>query len=250
MKSLFKNLSLPLFIITIAISISGQAKLSAKSILNKVKKNTSSSYENVDLEMRIWKKGEKLERKLNIKKFDHKNQTKSLVKISSPQKLKGIGIYSEIKSGNEQQWLYLPSLRKSRRILKGNRKSSFLDSHLNFEDFSADMYQSYRSKIKSENKKTWVLESKPKSGDATYSKILTKVSKKTFLIQSVEYYNSKGKLEKSLAASKFKKFGKIWRATKLVVMMKNSKDKTQLSLTKLSTKKFPQNQVNKSRLEQ
>lgn len=245
-----KQLSKILFISSFLFSLVSLASPSAKSILNKVKKNTSASYENVDLKMKIWKKGEKLERQLNIKKMDAKSSTKSLVKISSPLKLKGIGIYSEIQSGNEQQWLYLPSLRKSRRVLKGNRKSSFLDSHLNFEDFSADMYQSYSSKIESQGKKTWVIKSKPKNKDASYSKILTTVSKKTYLIQEVVYYNKKGKIEKKLKASKFKKFGKIWRATKVEVTMNSSADKTQLLLTKLSTKKFPSNQVSKAKLEQ
>lgn len=223
--------------------------ISATQVLEKVKQNTSSQFEDLNLEMAISKKGESLKRSLNIKKVSDGDKTKSLVKIASPMKLKGLGIYSEIANGSEQQWIYLPSLKKSRRVLKGNRKSSFLDSDLNYEDFSADLYSGYESVIKSEDKKFWIIESTPKSEDASYSKIETKVLKAKFLITNVRYFDSKGKLEKTLAASKFKKFGGIWRATQVLVKKKDSKDRTLLKVTKLSTKKFSSAKVSKAKLE-
>lgn len=239
-----------LFFSLLVFGLSLEAKENAQQILSKVKSNTGSSFEDLKLQMEIFKKGEKLERDISIKKVEDKDSTKSLVKIHSPTKLKGIGIYSEIAGDSEQQWLYLPSLKKSRRVLQGNRKSSFLDSHLNFEDFSADMYRAYNSKIKSQDKKFWVIESTPKSKDATYSKIVTKVYKNKYLIKEVEYYNASGKLEKKLQASKFKKFGSIWRATNLVVGLAGSKDKTVLKVKKLSTKKFSSAMVSRAKLEE
>ncbi|MFK8137708.1 MAG: outer membrane lipoprotein-sorting protein [Bdellovibrionales bacterium] len=241
------KLQLKLFIILICSS--SFAGGSAKQVLENLRKNSVAPYEFAELSMTVFKKGDELKRELSIRKMDKKNEVRSLVKIHSPKRVEGMGVFSEIKDGGQEtQWLFIPSLKKSRRILKGNKKSSFLDSHLNYEDFSADMYKSYSNSILKEDKKRIIILSKPKSKEATYSKIETTVSKRNYLVLKTRYFR-KSKLVKTLTAKKYKKFGKTWRAGLITVQMSGSKDRTELKLKKFSTKKFEPAKVSKRALE-
>lgn len=238
------------FVVLFLIGLPLIAANDANKLLEKVYKKTRAKSESVELEMQITKSGKNLSRSLSMKRSEEEDK-RSLIKILEPSSLKGLGLLSIATDANEQQWVYLPSTKKSRSILAGNKKSSFLDSHLNYEDLSIDMYRNYQSSVDDKDPKYFTIISKSKSKEASYAKIETKIHKKQMLILETKYYDNKGKLVKTLIPSNYKKLeGGIWRAQKISVLLPNSKDKTIMLLKDISLKKIPKSEISKDSLEE
>lgn len=167
--------------------------------------------------------------------------------------LKGVGFLSIQNSQQEDQWLFLPSARRSRRLVGSSKNSKFLDSDLTYDDFSVSTYDQFQSHLlkKLSNKKTAVIESVSKNPESsTYAKIRTWVDKKTYKILKSEHYNQEGQLIKKMNFTQYKKIGKrYYRAQKVEVKDILQKRKTVLKLTDLKTKRLPSSLFTLSQLE-
>ena len=92
------------------------------------------------------KKGEKRIRKLKTFGGKKGKDTLSLMFFLSPADVKNTGFltYDYNESGkDDDQWLYLPALRKTKRIAVGDKSGSFMGSDLNFSDMTTpdlDLY--------------------------------------------------------------------------------------------------------------
>ena len=71
--------------------------------------------------------------------------SKLLVKFSTPADIKGTAFLQvEHSDAEDDQWLYLPALGKSRRLVANNKKDSFVGSDFSYGDISlpkVDLYQ-------------------------------------------------------------------------------------------------------------
>ena len=82
----------------------------------------------------IDKKGNKRVRKLKTYGLEQGKDSKSLMFFISPADVKNTGFltYDYDESGkDDDQWLYLPALRKTKRIASGDKSGSFMGSDLN-----------------------------------------------------------------------------------------------------------------------
>ncbi|MBT4763023.1 MAG: outer membrane lipoprotein-sorting protein [Bdellovibrionaceae bacterium] len=241
--------ALSLFIPTQAIAKS----LSAKQILDKVEKVTSIPQETAFLEMTITNSDNEVQKRvLVIKRKNTKNEQKALIRINEPKDLEGLGVLTINKDDKEQQWLYLPSTEKTRRILSGNKKSRFLDSDLSYEDLSLSTYKSFKNTIQKKLKNnTVIIESVAKNKIGTsYSKIKSWINIKNFKILKSEYFDKKGKLVKKMSFSKYKKHKKrYFRARLITVHDLKRKSKTVLKLKKLSLKPIQDKDISLDALE-
>jgi len=158
---------------------------------------------------------------------------KSISIFENPQDVKGTKMLTHThKDGDDDQWLYLPSVRRVKRISSSNKSSSFMGSEFSYEDLGSQEIEKYNYKwIKdlSFNKgkeKGWLVERVPKTKSG-YSKMVMKVSDKYMNPVEVEYFDRKNELLKVAVFSNFinhKVNGKsIWRAHK--IHMKNVQTK-------------------------
>ena len=215
-------------------------KLTAEQILKKVEKNTSPPYESVEMKMKTKEPdGSTKERLVRIKRMN-KAEQKALVRLLAPSDLKGLALLTVNKGSDEDQWLYLPSSKRTRRIIGSNKKGRFLDSELSYEDMRISTYKAFDNNVVSQNKKVAVIESKAKGeDDSSYSRIKTWVSMKHFRVNKVEYYDKKGKHLKTMTFKGYKRYGKkFWRAKTVVVKNVQKKRSTNLVLKKVSLKKL------------
>ncbi len=217
------------------VSIVQAGEMSADEILKKVEVNTRASNEVAQLKMLIkGRDGSEKERELTIKK-QNQSTKKALVKLQAPEDLRGVGFLSiDEKGAEENQWLFLPSERRSRRITSSGKGGNFLDSDLSYEDLSTSTYKNFENKVEKvyekSGKKVAIILSKVKDKSASsYSKIKTWIDVKNYRIMKVSYYNKRGKLSKKVQFSNYKKYGKVWRAQKLKV--KNLRTRSQTILT-------------------
>ena len=131
---------------------------------------------------------------------------KSLLEFISPADVKGTKLLTHShKTKDDEQWLFLPSLKRKKRISGGARSGSFMGSEFSFEDLSNGSVEKFNFDLLNENEKEWVLQrvSKKRSG---YSKQVMRVSKKYSNPTAVEYYNRRGDLLKVAEFSDWKKF--------------------------------------------
>lgn len=153
-------------------------------------------------------RGQKRERKnaTTLKLQANGVDSNLLVKFSFPSDVKGTG-FLQIQhiDGDDDQWIYLPALKKSRRLVANNKKDSFVGTDFSYGDISLPKVDLYRhTLLRSEaidNHDAYVVESVPMDdtvrSDSGYSKKITWVRRDTFLEAKVEYYDLSEQLLKT-----------------------------------------------------
>jgi outer membrane lipoprotein-sorting protein len=228
----------------------------AMDILKKIEKANSNANERAEIQMKIQEPdGSVKERSLVIKKKSSGEQ-KAMVKLLSPSDLKGIGLLTVAKkSDDENQWLYLPSEKRSRRITGSNKKGRFLDSELSFEDLSLSTYKNFSNTVietkMQGNNKIAVIESKEKKqGESSYSKIKTWVDTTNSRLLKAEYYDEDDELLKVMTFNNYKKYQNVWRAQNIIVKNVKKNRGTTLDIKKVSLKTIPDSEFSISALEE
>lgn len=231
----------------------GASKTSVEDLIKKLESQGAPPNERVQLKMVIQEAdGSKKERVLTITRKTEA-ETRVLVRLMQPSDLKGLSLLTvAAKGGKEEQWLYLPSDKKSRRILGSNKKGKFLDSEISFEDLSISTYKQFNNRVAKEDDKTIEIESKAKAdSESTYGKVVTWVSKPELRLEKVEYYDKGGKLLKRTEFKGYTKVGgKFWRAKQMLVQNLQDKRKTSLTLQKVNLGKIEAEDVSLSALEE
>ncbi|MGD8326917.1 MAG: outer membrane lipoprotein-sorting protein [Sphingomonadales bacterium] len=158
----------------------------------------------------------------------------SLVVFHSPADVKGTALltHAEILEA-DNQWLYLPALKRVKRIASGNRAGPFMGSEFAYEDMAAaevDKY-SYRY-LRTEPCGALmceVIERKPKYKYSGYTKMLVWIDKQHLRNQRIEYYDRRGEHSKTLVFKAYRLYGeKYWRAHDLVMTNHKTGKSTQL----------------------
>ena len=235
--------------------LGAKATLNADHLLAKVKKLTSPPHETAEISMNIIEPdGSTKTRALTVMRKNTDTQ-KALVRITEPTDLKGVSLLSITEGDSEDQWLYLPTSKRSRRIVGSGKKGRFLDSELSYEDMSVNTYSTFNNKVlKTTGRgkhKIAIIESKSKKDtDATYDKIHTYIALPQNRIEKVEYYDKKGKLVKIMGFAKYQRVGKkYWRAGLVTVTNKQAKRSTQLELKKVQLNKLSDDQFTTTAME-
>ncbi len=179
--------------------------------------------------------GQKRERLMKIKVLEGKNGDKSLMEFLSPADVKGTKFLNyEHVNKDDDQWLYLPALKRVKRIASKNKSGAFMGSEFSYEDLSTFNVKKYtypKGEVKTgefDGKKVYLGESKPVSKYSGYTKLLTWVDAKTFLILKIEYYDRKRELLKTAIFSDYKKINGFWRIGKIVMSNIQNDKKTTL----------------------
>ena len=146
---------------------------------------------------------------------------KSILVFKSPADVDGTALLSHAKILDpDDQWLYLPALKRVKRISSKNKSGPFVGSEFAFEDFTALELNKYKYKyIKSEacpsepSLTCDVIERYPQYEFSGYTKQVGWVDQKDYQGRQVDYYDRKGELLKTLSFGKYKQYqGKYWRA--------------------------------------
>ena len=125
------------------------------------------------------------------------NGDKMLLFFKSPKRDKGVGFLKIEDDDNDKFALFIPKLKKIRRISSDNQSDSFMNSDLSYEDMlSRDLGDFYYTII-TEDEQFYILESIPKDKNSEYSKHESWVSKDELLIKKEKSYDKEGNLLKN-----------------------------------------------------
>ena len=163
---------------------------------------------------------------------------KSLFVFERPRDVQGTGLLSySHKTGNDDQWLYLPALRRVKRISSSNKSGSFMGSEFAYEDFASQEVEKYTYKyLKTEpcptNKELacFVNERYPVDENSGYSRQVVWLDVNEYRPQKIDFYDRQNELLNTLQFYDYKQYlGKFWRADKLE--MKNHQTGKSTTLT-------------------
>lgn len=147
----------------------------------------------------------------------------------------------ENDQADDNIWVYLPALKKSRRLAGSNKKNSFVGTELSFGDLVGHKPQQWNQKLLREEAlgtdAVYVVESLPKTADLVtetgYSKRISWIDKNNFVALKTEFYDPSGKLLKTATSSNIKLVDtdkKKWQAMLLNVTNHQTGGKTIVTL--------------------
>ncbi len=161
--------------------------------------------------------GDKTVRRMTGKtKETKKDGDKSVITFLWPADVKGTRMLTwSHKSRNDDQWLYLPSLKRVKRISSRNKSGAFMGSEFAYEDLGSQEVEKYSHKwLKDEtheDRECWVLEQIPVDKKSGYKSQVLWVDKEYRQPTKIEYYDRKGELLKVASFSQYKKLDRWWR---------------------------------------
>ena len=165
--------------------------------------------------------GQKTVRDMRGKTLEKEGGDKSLMEFLSPADVKGTKLltYQHVNK-DDDQWLYLPALKRIKRISSRNKTGSFMGSEFSYEDISAQEVEKYTypgetQEVPCGDKTCYKGERIPKDKLSGYTKQITWIDKENFLVQKVEYFDRKKALIKTAIFSDYKKIDGIWRVGKI-----------------------------------
>ena len=161
----------------------------------------------------------------------------SLVIFDTPKDVKGTAFLSHTKKvGSDDQWLYLPALKRVKRIASSNQAGPFMGSEFAYEDISSQELEKYKYKfIRSEKYQgmdCYVVSYDPIGKKSGYSEQITWIDKKAYRVHKIDYFDRKKSLLKTLTFNDYKKYGgKFWRADKYTMINHQTGKKTILEFS-------------------
>jgi hypothetical protein len=147
------------------------------------------------------------------KLYDNGNTEKSITRFLEPADVKGTGLLTfSYEDKDDDIWLYLPALRKTRRIVSSEKASSFMGSEFSYADIIAPDIDDFGYKlIGTENvdgTECWKIEMTPNTADIVdengFSKKMVFIAKKDNVIRKAVYYDLDGEFYKTLTVRAIK----------------------------------------------
>ncbi len=170
--------------------------------------------------------GDEVSRYINYSTLEVANDgDKSLVLFNRPADIAGTALLTHgHKADADDQWLYLPTLKRVKRISSSNKSGSFVGSEFAYEDLSTQEVEKYQYKLLREEsyggKNCFVIDAYPVDAKSGYTRQERWIDKDDLLLRKVNYYDRKGELLKTLEISNYQKYlGRYSRAEEY--MMKN-----------------------------
>lgn len=159
---------------------------------------------------------------------------KSLTIFNKPRDVKGTAFLSfSHPVGNDDQWLYLPALKRVKRISSRNKSGPFMGSEFAFEDLSSFEVEKYSYKYLGEETVNGVdsfkIEQFPVDENSGYTRRIVWIDKAEYLVQKIDFYDRKNSLLKTLTYVDYKQYlNKHWRAASMQMVNHQNGKSTEL----------------------
>lgn len=218
--------SVCLFVVAAWLALSGAAQASddARMLLVESEARHRTKSQQYAGELTVVSKEGKLRRK-GWKSFrdGYAGESKNLIRFTHPPEVKGVGFLSLSRPGkNADQWLYLPSMKRERRIASQDRDASFVGTDLNYEDTEEFDHRKYDVALKGEEilegQPCFVVEAKPleQAGKSVYEKKVLYLRKDLLYLVRVDLYRlGRKEPSKVFALSDLQNIAGHWVARRL-----------------------------------
>ncbi len=211
-----KKLILTLSTALLALSLNAQT-LSGYDIMKKADEvpspKTSSSTATLTIHS---KKGNDRIREVIMKSKDYGDVEKEVIVFTTPKDVAGTGYlmfnYKEDSKGNKKDpdnWLYMPAMKKTRRIASSGSESegSFMGTDFTYQDMGDRSLSKYNYNLLGEESVDGVscykVECISKAHTEKDPRYITYISKSDFIMRKCEFYDRQNQLHRVLTCSNF-----------------------------------------------
>jgi len=212
-----------IFILALIAIFSGfgarASELSGREIMQRVKDRPDGETRYATIEMTlVQKSGHQRVRKLESWSMDIGKDSKRIMFFTYPGDVKGTGFltwdYDDVSKADDK-WLYLPAMKKTRRISgKSSKTDYFMGSDFTYDDMSTRSVDEEKHELLREEMlgeyKCWVVNSVPSNKDEIYSRRVTWIRQDCFMVVRAEYYDKLDKLHRLLTVSQIEKIQGFW----------------------------------------
>lgn len=173
--------------------------------------------------------------------MDIGKDSKSIMFFQSPADVQGTGFLSwqyDDPDKDDDKWLYLPALKKVRRISGSSaKKENFMGSDFTYDDMGGRSVDEDEHRLTGEESESgslcWVVESIPLEEDAVYSKTISWIRQDALIPVKVEFYDRMGELLKTLVATEISRDAGYWTSGKLEMTNHKRNHRTRIIMEKI-----------------
>ena len=162
--------------------------------------------------------GQSSERTLRSRTFEQEaDGDKSLVIFDTPADIDGTALLTfSHKTGDDDQWLYLPALKRVKRISSSNKSGPFVGSEFAYEDISSQEVEEYTYKFVGEEeidgRRMFVIEQYPVDSRSGYTRQIAWIDQQEYRNFKIDFYDRKDVLLKTLTYEGYQRYlDKHWR---------------------------------------
>ena len=159
---------------------------------------------------------------------------KSLTIFHSPRDVRGTALLTYSHGTKpDDQWLYLPALRRVKRIASNNKSGSFMGSEFAYEDLASHEVEKYTYRHVEDERinaiDCFVIERYPVDRRSGYTKQRVWIDREEYRAQRIDYYDRKGQLLKTYSPTGYRKYvGKYWRPDRMHMVNHQTGKSTEL----------------------
>ncbi len=184
---------------------------------------------------------------------------KSLIIFDNPKDVKGTAFLSFThKVKNDDQWLFLPALKRVKRISSSNKSGSFMGSEFAYEDITSQEVEKFTYRwLRDEKiggKPAFVIERDPVDPNSGYTRQEVWYDQKEYIPLKIVFYDRKNALLKTLTYLEYKQYlGQYWRADRMEMINHQTEKSSVLNWknyqfkTGLSDQDFNKNSLKRAR---
>jgi len=217
----------------------------ARAIMEKVDaRDDGQTIEQDMLMLLIDKSGKKRTRDLKSYTKDFGEDEHRIMFFKSPADVKNTSFLTydyDDASKDDDQWLYLPALKKVKRIPSADKSGSFMGSDFSYFDMTDRDLEDYDFKLLKETtvrgNKAWMIESTPRTKkvikESGYTKSIAIIRQDNYLVVRAINYMKNGK-KKYLDLKKIHKQKGIWVVDEMTMTTKKGKKMTHKTVLKFN----------------
>ena len=174
-----------------------------------------------------------------------------LIRFTYPNDIRGTGfLVWEHPQGDDERFLYLPSLARVRRIAGSEAQESFVGSDFTYEDIGGREFDEYTYTLVDENaswtppapgspaRPAWRLESRRRDASARFPRVVSLILKDGpdapgYIVVGADIYNRRDEKQKVYTVRRIEKIQGIWTAMDSEMTNAGEKSRTELSIEKM-----------------
>jgi len=158
---------------------------------------------------------------------------KNVIVFDAPLDIQGTALLSHTRILEpDDQWLYLPALKRVKRISSGNKSGPFVGSEFAYEDLVSQEVDKYEYRwLRDEACGTLtcaVVERVPRYENSGYARQIVWWDRDEFRVQQVEFYDRKGALLKTLTYHGYREYEGYWRPDRMAMINHQNGKSTEL----------------------
>ncbi len=226
--------------------------LKARQIMEQVDARDDGDNQVSDMEMTlIDKNGKKRVRKIRAFTKDKGEDTLRLMFFIEPADVEDTAFLTydyDQSDKDDDQWVYLPALRKTKRIATSDKSGSFMGSDVTYSDMTKRDLDDYDytllKEVKVRNTDAWLIQTVPRTKEVIvrtgYTKSVVYVRKDNFMVIRGVHWVKKGNRLKYMDIKELKMIDGIWVATEMHMTTKKGKSTLHKTIMTFANVRFNQ----------